>query len=137
MARHDHGAPSSSPRLSPTRWPMRGRTVGDDPLGLRTRRVLRKVLADVARADPAVLSPVRVPVGPVRTPRAIVATAPDVLLPVGHGPRRLDLRPGVETLSGHDEASDEDEEPAQIELVELADLPHQLAVDRHLTRKCT
>src|SRR5690242_11022782 len=103
---------------------------GDARLGRRTggHRV-GELLADVARADPAALSPVRVPVRAVGAPRAVLPPATDVLLPVGDLPLRGGLSPA---LARSEQPPHEDEEPAQVELVELPDLAHELPIDRHL-----
>jgi hypothetical protein len=67
----------------------------------------------------------------VRTPRAAVAPAPDVLLPVG------DLAPTVRLVSldpvpGYQEAPGEDQEPADIVLVEQSDAAEKIMIEGHL-----
>src|SRR2546423_1646556 len=107
--------------------------------GIPPRRigVLGELLADVPRTQAAILTPVRVPVRPMRAPGAVLPATPNVLLPVGHLARPLDLDPRIPALPGDQEPPDEDQEPAQIELVQFADLPHEVAIDGHLRRECT
>src|SRR5438876_2664053 len=99
---------------------------------LRWLDVRGELLADVPGAQPALLAPVRVPVRPMRAPGAILPAAPDVLLPVCHLPSPLDLHARIAALPGDEESPDEDQEPAQVELVQFADLPHEVAIDGHL-----
>src|SRR5437588_3318489 len=98
--------------------------------------VLRQLPADVAGPEPPVLPPVGVPVGAVRAPRAVLAAAPDALLTVGDLAGALHVRAGIAPLPRDQEPPDEDEEPAQVELVELAQLAHQVPVHRHLRGEC-
>src|SRR5438128_10891904 len=88
---------------------------------------LWQVLADVAGPKPAVFSPVGVPVRAVWAARAVLPAAPDALLAIRDLPRPLHVRTGIATLPRHQKPADEDEQPAQVELVELTELAHQIS----------
>jgi hypothetical protein len=67
----------------------------------------------------------------VGTPRAPVAPAPDVLLPVG------DLSPAVrlvslDAMTGYQEAPGEDQEPAEVVLIEQSDVAEEITIEGHL-----
>src|SRR5256885_6843520 len=140
----DYAVRERSPRLSPEWDPDRVRATGRaspaSVLGTGVPvggvGVRGELLADVAGAEAALLAPVGVPVRPVRAAGAVLASAPNVLLSVRHLPRALHVGPGVAALAGDEEPPDEDQETPEVELVEVADLAHEVTIDRHLRPEC-
>src|SRR5205807_3171125 len=91
-----------------------------------------EVLADVAGADPAALSPVGVPVGAMRAAGAAALAAPNGLEAVPDLARATanDLVGAEREVAALDEKpTDEDQEAPEIVLVEGADLPDEPAVE--------
>ena len=107
------------------------------PPELRGLGALGELLSDVPRPESPALTPIRVPVRPVGAARAVRPAASDVLLAVRDLARVLHVPAGVTALSRHQEPPDEDEEPPEVELVQIPDLAHEVPVHRHLTSDST
>jgi hypothetical protein len=96
------------------------------------RRPLRKPLSDVPGAEPAALAPVGVPVGPVGASGAPTASAADVFLPIGDASTLRPLLLRLEAVPGDQQSPGEDQQAAEIVLIEGSYPAEQVSVKGHL-----